>query len=144
MDKARAQPLAQACIESGYFCTVGISFLEKKFWKIKYQFLKKLPSLPVLIQRQNRQGFLRYHGPERLILQVLFYAGSGKRLTERRYSFISSIKKGIAKNRREFSVTRSVSSYMHILSLPIIRHHHHFPIRPHPWYLFLLTTSVTW
>jgi len=76
---------------------VGISFLEKKFWKIKYQLLKKLPAFPRSFQRQNRQGFLPNSPPEPLILQAFFYAYGSKRLTERHYSFISWIKRTAVK-----------------------------------------------
>jgi hypothetical protein len=36
------KPVARACGASGYFFTFLFDFNEKKFWKINFQFLKKL------------------------------------------------------------------------------------------------------
>jgi len=44
----------QACIASQYFLTVGISFLEKKFWKVSPRLLKK--KLPFYIHRKSKTG----------------------------------------------------------------------------------------
>ena len=101
--RAMPKPPAHACIASGYFCTVGIPILEKKVLENQLSSPKKNPAFAPSFQRQNRQGFLRFDRLELLILQVFFYMHSGKRLTERRYSFISSIKKMITKKRFEFS-----------------------------------------
>jgi hypothetical protein len=70
--RGTAKPPAQACIASGYFCTVGISFLEKKVLENQLSSPKKNPAFIPSFQRQNRQGFLRLDRPELLILQVFF------------------------------------------------------------------------
>jgi hypothetical protein len=50
----------QACIASGYFFTMGISFLEKKFWKISHQLLKKSIILAIPLKGKTGKGFYRF------------------------------------------------------------------------------------
>jgi len=47
----------QACIASQYFFTVGISFLEKKFWKVCSQLLKKILSFFIQGKGKTGKGF---------------------------------------------------------------------------------------